>query len=58
MTTIPAKFISSRTIAAAVEKVLARPQMTEKARQLSRWAADNDGAEKAAVEIESFIAAR
>lgn len=55
---VPARFISSRTIAAAVEKVLSRPAMTERARQLSRWAADNDGAAKAAAEIELFAASR
>lgn len=54
---VPARFISSRTIAAAVEKVLSRPRMTEKARQLSQWAAEHDGAEQAAAEIEAFTAA-
>ncbi|MBK5230897.1 MAG: hypothetical protein JJE27_06975, partial [Thermoleophilia bacterium] len=49
-----ARFLTSRTIAAAVEKVLSRPRMTERARQLSRWAADNDGSVRAADEIEAF----
>jgi UDP:flavonoid glycosyltransferase YjiC (YdhE family) len=51
---IPARFLSRRTIAAAVEKVLARPRMTERTRQLARWAADNNGAIRAADEIEAF----
>lgn len=54
---VPAKFISGRTIAAAVEKVLTRPQMTERTRQLARWTDDHDGAENAAAEIEAFAAA-
>ncbi len=51
---IPARFLGRRTIAAAVEKVLARPRMTERTRQLARWAADNNGAQRAADEIETF----
>lgn len=53
---VPARFMSRRTIAAAVEKVLRHPEMTERARQLSAWAADNDGAARAADEIEAFSA--
>lgn len=51
---VPRAFLSRRTIAAAVEKVLSRPAITARARQLSRWAADNDGAKRAADELESF----
>ncbi|MBK5230217.1 MAG: glycosyltransferase [Thermoleophilia bacterium] len=51
---VPARFLTSRTIAAAVEKVLSRPRMTERARQLSHWAANNDGSVRAADEIEAF----
>ncbi|MBI5309798.1 MAG: glycosyltransferase [Actinobacteria bacterium] len=53
---VPSRFLSRRTIAAAVEKVLRHPEMTERARQLAAWAADNNGAERAADEIEAFSA--
>ncbi len=51
---VPNRFISSRNIRAAVEKVLARPGYTEKALQLAGWSAENDAAARAADEIESF----
>lgn len=51
---VPNRFISSSTIPAAVEKVLARPAYTQKALQVARWAAENDAAARAADEIESF----
>lgn len=51
---VPARFLSRRTIAAAVEKVLRHPEMTERARELAAWAAANDGAVRAADEIEAF----
>lgn len=50
---VPSRFLSRRTIAAAVEKVLRHPEMTDRARQLATWAADNNGAAKAADEIEA-----
>lgn len=53
---VPASFVSSRTIAAAVEKVLARPRMTQRVARLSAWAAENNGAAKAARELERFAA--
>lgn len=51
---IPNRFISSRTIGAAVEKLLTRPQMTARAAQLAAWAADNNATAAAANEIEAF----
>ncbi|HEV7919062.1 MAG TPA: nucleotide disphospho-sugar-binding domain-containing protein [Solirubrobacterales bacterium] len=51
------RFISSRTIAAAVEKVISRPEMTARARELAAWAAANDGAVHAADEIEAHMQA-
>ncbi len=53
---VPHRFISSRTIGAAVEKVITRPEMTARAAQFAAWAADNDAAEVAANEIEAFAA--
>lgn len=57
---VPNRFISSRTIAAAVEKVLANPQMTGRAVELARWTADAErrgagGAAVAADEIEALV---
>lgn len=54
---LPQRFISSRTIAAAVERVLARPRMTERACELAAWSAANDGAALAADAIEAHLAA-
>lgn len=51
---IPARFLSSRTIAAAVEKVLTDPDMAERTSRLARWATAEDGAERCAAEIEAF----
>jgi MGT family glycosyltransferase len=51
---VPNRFISSRTIGAAVEKLITRPAMTARAAQLAAWAADNDAAAVAADEIEAF----
>ena len=51
---VPNRFISSRTIGAAVEKVLSCPEMTMRAAQLAAWAAKNDAAAVSADEIEAF----
>lgn len=55
---VPNRFISSRTIAAAVEKVLANPEMTARAVELARWTADEiaRGAGAAAVAADEIEA--
>jgi UDP:flavonoid glycosyltransferase YjiC (YdhE family) len=51
---IPNRFIDAPTIGAAVEKLLSDPGYTERAVKLAAWAADNDGAARAAGEIKAF----
>lgn len=55
---VPHRFISSRTIAAAVEKVLARPGYLERARSIAEQAATMDASAVAADEIEQLLARR
>jgi UDP:flavonoid glycosyltransferase YjiC (YdhE family) len=54
---VPNRFISSRTIGAAVEKLIANPKYTARAVELAKWSADNDAAAVAASEIEAFARA-
>lgn len=54
---VPNRFISSRTIGAAVEKLIADPRYTARAARLAKWSADNDAAAVAASEIEAFARA-
>jgi MGT family glycosyltransferase len=55
---VPNKFINGRTIAAAVEKVLADPSYAERTTDLKNWAAEHDAANTAADEILSLATAR
>lgn len=53
---VPNRFISSATIAAAVEKTLSNERYRERAGELARWAAEHDAARVAADEILAFAA--
>lgn len=53
---IPNRFISSETIGAAVEKLLADPSYSQRARTLADWASDHDAAQSAADEISAYAA--
>lgn len=53
---VPNRFISSETIGAAVEKLLADPSYSERARALAEWAEGHDAAESAADEISAYAA--
>jgi MGT family glycosyltransferase len=53
---VPNRFISGRTIAAAVEKTLADWRYRERTGELARWAAERDAAATAANEILAFAA--
>ena len=51
---LPARFLSPATLRWAVQSVLERPNFAARARELSAWAAENDGGANAAVLIERF----
>jgi UDP:flavonoid glycosyltransferase YjiC (YdhE family) len=51
---LPARFLSPATLGWAVQSVLDRPRLAARARELAAWAAQNDGAENAAVLVERF----
>lgn len=51
---VPNRFISSATIAAAVEKVLASPRYRRRVDELADWADEHDAAEAAAGSILAF----
>jgi UDP:flavonoid glycosyltransferase YjiC (YdhE family) len=51
---LPARFLSPATLRWAVQSVLDRPQLAARARELSAWAMQNDGAVNAAVLVERF----
>ncbi|MBJ7348083.1 MAG: hypothetical protein JHC87_05885 [Thermoleophilaceae bacterium] len=53
---VPAKFCKPRTLALAVEKALASEQIRANSEAISRWSRANDGAAKAARELEAFAA--
>lgn len=55
---VPHRFSSPRTIAAAVEKLLADPGSRRRTQALAEWAAEHDAAGRAADEILDFAAAR
>lgn len=55
---VPNRFINARTIAAAVEKVLADASYAARAQQLKEWATDHDAAAVAADQILRFAEAR
>jgi UDP:flavonoid glycosyltransferase YjiC (YdhE family) len=51
---LPARFLSPATLRWAVQSVLERPELAARARELSDWADQNDGAVNAAVLVERF----
>jgi UDP:flavonoid glycosyltransferase YjiC (YdhE family) len=51
---LPARFLSPSTLRWAIQTVLERPGYTARARELSAWAARNDGAVNAAALVERF----
>jgi UDP:flavonoid glycosyltransferase YjiC (YdhE family) len=51
---LPARFLSPATLRWAVQSVIERAELTARARELSAWAAKNDGAVNAAVLLERF----
>jgi UDP:flavonoid glycosyltransferase YjiC (YdhE family) len=51
---LPARFLSPATLGWAVRSVLERPRLAARARELAAWAAQNDGAENAALLVERF----
>jgi UDP:flavonoid glycosyltransferase YjiC (YdhE family) len=53
---VPNRFISSATIGAAVEKLLADPSYLERVSRLADWADNHDAAQLAADEISAFTA--
>lgn len=48
---VPNRFISPSTIAAAVEKILANPSYSSRAKELATWSAKHDAAQTAAARI-------
>ena len=56
--TLPRRFLGERTLRWVVERALGDPRYRERARELAAWAANNDGADRAAdlVQIEAFSA--
>jgi UDP:flavonoid glycosyltransferase YjiC (YdhE family) len=55
---VPNRFISSDTIGAAVEKLLADPSYGERVKNLADWADTHDAAQAAADEIMAFTATK
>jgi len=51
---LPLRFLSPATLRWAVQTVLERPRFAERARELSAWAAGNDGAANGAALVERF----
>jgi UDP:flavonoid glycosyltransferase YjiC (YdhE family) len=51
---LPARFLSPATLRWAVQSVIEHPEFTARARDLSAWAAKNDGAANAAGLLERF----
>ncbi len=53
---LPWRFLSRTTLTLAVRRALADPSLAARARELARWAAANDGAERAAALVEQLAA--
>jgi UDP:flavonoid glycosyltransferase YjiC (YdhE family) len=53
---LPWRLCSPRTLRLAVERALSDPQLAVRARALEAWAAVNDGAQRAAEEVEALAA--
>jgi UDP:flavonoid glycosyltransferase YjiC (YdhE family) len=51
---VPRRLCTPRSIALAVGRALARPGMRSRAGELAAWAAEHDGAERAADAVERF----
>ena len=55
---VPRMFCGPGPVRLAVARALAEPGLRERARALARWAAENDGAVRAADLVESFAGSR
>jgi UDP:flavonoid glycosyltransferase YjiC (YdhE family) len=55
---LPRRMVGARGLALAVGRALARPRLRTEAGRLQRWAADNDGAARAADLVESLARRR
>jgi MGT family glycosyltransferase len=55
---VPNRFVSSRTIAAAVEKVLSNPDYAARVAKLAEWSSAHDAARTAAEQIVAFAGVR
>lgn len=55
---VPNRFVSSRSIRAAVEKLLARPQIGARVRELAEWSSSHDAARTSADELEWYLSRR
>ena len=53
---LPRRLVTPRGVRLAVERLLSRPGYAERARELRDWAAEHDGAERAARAVEAFAA--
>jgi len=53
---LPPRFCTGRGLRLAVQRALGDGRLRERAGEIARWAAENDGAERAAVEVEGFAA--
>jgi UDP:flavonoid glycosyltransferase YjiC (YdhE family) len=53
---LPRRFLTPSGVRLAVRRVLSEPRFGDRARELARWAAVNDGGEVAAGELEGFCA--
>ncbi|MDX6675947.1 MAG: hypothetical protein QOH11_3365 [Solirubrobacteraceae bacterium] len=51
---VPWRFVSPATVRLAVERALADERMGERVRELAEWAAEHDGAQRAADLVEEF----
>jgi UDP:flavonoid glycosyltransferase YjiC (YdhE family) len=53
---LPRRLVTPRGVRLAVERLLAEPRFAGRARELSAWAREHDGAERAARAVEAFAA--
>jgi UDP:flavonoid glycosyltransferase YjiC (YdhE family) len=55
---VPNRFVSSRSIRAAVEKLLARPATGERVAELAKWSSTHDAVASGADELEWYLSGR
>jgi len=55
---LPRRYATPRGVRAAVGRVLREPRLRERAAEAARWVAANDGAVRAAEELEAWAARR